>query len=96
MKEYDSSSVLTGGGYCCSTTTTNNENGIGYEKVTQPIYEDKLSLMVADEQNFSYFDFLLVSEWRKAMRNGAFKFKLDSPLPTRHLGAKFNFVVQVS
>ena len=61
----------------------------GYEKLTFG-----MGVKLTDE-NFSYFDFLLMSEWRKAMRNGVFKFQLDSPLPTRHLDGKYGFIAQV-
>lgn len=47
------------------------------------------------DQDFSFFDRILLAEWKKAMRGGACKFKLDSPLPTRHLDGKYKLIVQV-
>lgn len=68
---------------------------LGIESLDKLVdYEKNIDLLnrIGD---FTYFDYVLTSEWLKAMKNEVFKFKLESPLPTRCLNGKFSFLVQV-
>lgn len=51
----------------------------------------------SNSKNDVKFDQILLSEWNRLMNtDGIFKFRLETPLPTRILTGKYQFVVQAS
>lgn len=81
MKEYE-----------LNVVSTNHQQ----EDIERRLKYEPMPELISTIDDFTYFDYLLTSEWKRAMKNGVFKYKIDAPLPTRHLNGKYSFLVQVN